>query len=164
MSTQTAQLNNARIAPRKMRFVANLIKGLPIKQAEAQLLFNRRRPSEPLLKLLRSAIANAKNKNMDVNKLFIQTIRVDGGPMLRRFLPRAQGRATPIQKKSSHVTLVLAEKDAAMQRFTITPPPKRTKKSTGKKAVQSKAPTVKNERPKEKKAGFLKRLFRRKSV
>ena len=108
---QTAQLKHLRMAPRKVRLVAGLLKGMSVNNAEAQLLVNPKRATEPLLKLLKSAISNAKNQQMDVEKLFIKEIRVDGAPMLKRWLPRAQGRATPIQKKGSHITIILAESE-----------------------------------------------------
>ena len=80
-----------------MRSVGDLIKGLPVNEAEAQLLAQTRRPSKALLKLLRSAVANAKNNTVhDVQHLFVSSVRVDGGPMLKRMLPRARGSASPI--------------------------------------------------------------------
>ena len=75
MTTQTAKLNYLRIAPRKVRSVADLIRGMSVNNAEAQLLITRRRPAQPILKLLRSAIANAKNKQMNPDHLFIAEIR-----------------------------------------------------------------------------------------
>jgi large subunit ribosomal protein L22 len=110
MKTQTAKLRYLHIAPRKVRLVANAIKGLSVNEAEAQLLMSPRRPASDLIKLLRSAVANAKhNAQLSPERLFVKEIRVDQGPMLERYMPRAMGRATAIQKKSSHVTLVLAE-------------------------------------------------------
>lgn len=104
-------LKYLRIAPRKVRLVANLIKGLSVIEAENQLKFLAKRPAIPLLKLLKSAVANA-GRNFNINKedLHILRISVDGGPMLKRWLPRAMGRATPIQKKTSHVILILESK------------------------------------------------------
>ncbi|MBI2025077.1 MAG: 50S ribosomal protein L22 [Candidatus Harrisonbacteria bacterium] len=162
--TQLAQLNYLHIAPRKVRLIANTLRGLSAKEAEAQLLLRSQRSATPLLKLLRSALANARNRNLDSNRLFVSTIRVDQGPMLKRFLPRAQGRATPIQKKMSHVTLVLQEAGTQYQeRFTINPPVKKTK-TKKEKRVKPKTEAIKTERPKEKRGGFFKRLFRRKSI
>ncbi|WP_423790321.1 large ribosomal subunit protein uL22, partial [Listeria monocytogenes] len=80
-------------------------------EAEAQLLSVRKRAAKPILKLLRSAMANIKNnKRMSGENFYIESLRVDQGPMLKRVLPRARGTASPIQKKMSHVTLVLAER------------------------------------------------------
>ena len=109
-NTETkATLRNLHIAPRKVRLVANLIKNMPVNEALAQLLVVTSRSADPVVKLLRSAIANAKNTGMKVDSLVVKTIFVDQGPMMKRSLPRAQGRATPIHKKMSHITLILAE-------------------------------------------------------
>ena len=86
MQQYTAKLNYLRIAPRKVRSVADLIRGMSVNDAEAQLLMVRRRPAQPLLKLLRSAVANAKNKQVNPDHLFIAEIRVDQGPMLKRIM------------------------------------------------------------------------------
>lgn len=108
------------MAPRKVRSVGDLIKGLPVNEAEAQLMVQTRRPSQPILKLLRSAVANAKNNGLsNTDHLFVSNVRVDGGPMLKRILPRARGSASPIQKKMSHVTLILGVNEAQTSRFTI---------------------------------------------
>lgn len=163
MATQMAQLNYLHIAPRKVRLITDTLKGLPIREAEAQLLLRPQRPVQPLLKLLRSAVSNAKNRQMDPSKLFISSIRVDQGPMLKRSLPRAQGRATPIQKKMSHVTLVLQEKETSFtERFTINPPVKKEKKLK----KESKKPKVELVKKAEsvRKPGFFRRIFSRKSV
>ena len=168
MATQyTAKLSFLRQAPRKVRSVGDLIKGLPVNEAEAQLLMQTRRPSKPLLKLLRSAVANAKNNKVaNVEHLFVSSVRVDGGPMLKRMLPRARGSASPIQKKMSHVTLVLGVNENLKSRFTIVPP-KKTKLPPGEdkrtKNKKPKAATV--EPPKSKQTpGFWKRRFGRKVV
>lgn len=106
-----AVLKHLRIAPRKVRLVTDLIKGLSVSEAENQLKFLSKRPAIPILKLLQSAVANAaRNFNIKKGNLYIFRITVDGGPMFKRWLPRAMGRATPIQKKTSHVTLILEEK------------------------------------------------------
>ena len=131
MKTATAKLNYLRMAPRKTRLIANMIKGLSANEAEAQLLLNPRKASEPILKLLRSAIANGKQKNIQLENLFVKEIRVDQGPMLKRFMPRAQGRATPIQKKTSHITLILAESEKIKKpRFKIVKPERIKKMAT----------------------------------
>jgi len=169
MATQKAQLNYLKIAPRKVRLVADSIKGLSVNEAEAQLVLHPRRPARALLKLLRSGVANAKNnQKLDTSRLFVQNIAVNQGPMLKRYLPRARGMATPIQKKMSHVTLVLGESDKARNdRFAIVVP-KKLKDKELKKPPMAKAPRgmeedKTKERPKEK-TGLFKRVFRRKSV
>src|SRR3989344_814319 len=147
--TQSAKLNYLHIAPRKVRLIANTLKGLSVKEAEAQLLLRVQRSAKPLLKLIRSAVANAKNKKLDINRLVVSSVLVNGGPMLKRFLPRAQGRATPIHKKMSHIVLTLSESANKLQdRFVINPP---VKKERAKKEVKKpKMEETRQERPKEK--------------
>nr|WP_299343370.1 50S ribosomal protein L22 [Allomuricauda sp.] len=106
-----AKLNNCPTSPRKMRLVADLIRGKQIEMALAILRFNQKEASRRLEKLLLSAIANWEAKNEDASiedaDLFIKEIRVDGGTMLKRLRPAPQGRAHRIRKRSNHVTLVL---------------------------------------------------------
>jgi large subunit ribosomal protein L22 len=182
-----ATLNNFRMAPRKVRLAANLIKNMPVAQARAQLMFLVRKPAPFLLKLLNSAAANAKNNfNIKEENLFVKSILVEGGPTLKRWLPRAQGRATPLRKRTCSVKLFLAEL-----------------KPSAKKAKKTKKPEVvkegeflpepidgSGERPEEQRAGLkpkivskgfsplgqekkhaprqsmgnLKKIFRRKSI
>jgi large subunit ribosomal protein L22 len=106
--TVKAQLRNLRIAPRKVRLAADLIRGKSTEQAQTILKFTTKRAAQPLLKLLNSALANAKN-NLKINttNLFISKIEVNEGQKLKRWRPRARGRAYPIQKKTSHIILVL---------------------------------------------------------
>lgn len=166
MKTQTAQLNYLRIAPRKTRSVANMIKGLSVNEAEAQLLMHPRRSSEPLLKLLRSAISNSKQKEMKTDKLFIKEIRVNQGPVSKRFMPRAQGRAAMIQKKTSHIVLILGESEKTKgSRFNIVKPEK-IKKSLAEKIKREKEkPKVEEKEIKAvEKPGFMKKMFQRKSI
>ena len=165
MTTYKAQLRYLHMAPRKVRSVVDLLRGLPVSEAEAQLLLQARRPALPLLKLLRSAIANARyqNKTLNADALMIADIRVHQGPMLKRSLPRAMGRATPIQKKMSHVSIVLAETSAPQKsRFVIQPPQKKEKRSPKTPAAKPKMEAHKIH-PKEK-SGFFKRMFRRKAI
>jgi len=109
----TAKLNNLRVAPRKMRIVLNAVKGSPdVEVALAQLKFADRAAAQLLYKLLASAVANAGIK-FGVNepsRLFIKEAFVDEGPTMRRFMPRAMGRATRIRKRTSAVTIVVAER------------------------------------------------------
>ena len=109
--TAFAKLNNCPTSPRKLRLVADLIRGKQIEMALAILRFNPKEASRRLEKLLLSAIANWEAKNEDGNieeaDLFIKEIRVDGGTMLKRLRPAPQGRAHRIRKRSNHVTLVL---------------------------------------------------------
>ncbi len=111
MATVTAQLNNLRQSPRKVRMVVNVVKGKGVLKALQQLEFVIRRPAQPMAKLLRSAIANAENNfNMVASNLYIKEFYVDEGVKLKRFRPKAMGAAGEIQKKTSHIHLVLAEK------------------------------------------------------
>lgn len=107
-----ARLRHLHIAPRKVRLVADLIRGKSVQQAETLLQFQSKRAVGPLQKLLKSAVANAKNNlKIPIENLYISKITVDEGPKLKRWRPRARGRAYPIQKKTSHITLVLEEYD-----------------------------------------------------
>ncbi len=162
-----ATLRYLRQAPRKVRSVANLVKGLSVNEAEAQLMVQTRRPSKALLKLLRSAVANAKNsKTVDPQHLFVSGIHVDGGPMLKRILPRARGSASPIQKKMSHVTLILGVNESLKPRFTIVPPKKAKLPPGEAPRVKAKKPkTPDKAEPQSKQApGFWKRRFGRKAI
>jgi large subunit ribosomal protein L22 len=102
---------NIRISARKVRLVADLVRGKDINEAYA-ILFNTNKSScLPIQKLIRSAEANAEhNNNMDVEKLFVKEIYANEGPTLKRIRPRAQGRASKINKRTSHITVVLAER------------------------------------------------------
>lgn len=165
MKTQTARLKYLHIAPRKARLVASSLRGLSVNEAEAQLLISSKRAGEPIIKLLRSAVANAKhNSQLNADNLFIKEIRVDQGPMLKRFLPRAMGRATPLQKKSSHITLVLAESEKLKApRFKIVKPEKISKKEKIEK-IKKETKETDTEKTSSKKPGFMKKMFRRKSI
>ena len=106
-----AKLNNCPTSPRKMRLVADLVRGERVEKALNILRFSQKEASSRLEKLLLSAIANwqAKNEDADVEQaeLFVKEIRVDGGSMLKRLRPAPQGRAHRIRKRSNHVTIVL---------------------------------------------------------
>lgn len=107
-----AHLRFLRIAPRKVRAVVDTVRGEPVERALATLRYTPKAAAQPVAKLIRSAIANAEQKsngNIDIDRLFVKTIMVDQGPTLRRFRPRAQGRATRINKRTSHVTVELGE-------------------------------------------------------
>ena len=106
----TAHLKYLRISPRKVGVVLDLIRNKPAKYAVAILQNTNKAASEPVCKLLKSAMANAENNNgMDVDKLVVAKCFACPGPILKRIMPRAQGRAFRINKKTSHITLVLKE-------------------------------------------------------
>ncbi len=168
MDEQKAQLRYLRIAPRKVRLVADLVRGLTLNEAEARLTLLSQRAAKPLLKLLRSAAANAKaTKQLSPDKLYIKTIQVDQGPMLERYLPRARGSATPIQKKMSHVQIVLGESaEPRESKFKIiVVKKKKSEKAPAKKKGAAKKPEGETvAKPKEKNLGFFRRHFSRKAV
>lgn len=107
-----AYLNYVRISPRKVSVVLDLIRGKDVKLAKAILEQTPKAACEHLLKLLKSAVANAENNHdMDVASLYVAECYVNQGPTLKRIRPRAQGRAFRINKKTSHITLVLKERE-----------------------------------------------------
>ncbi len=106
-----ANLNYLRISPRKVGVVCDLIRGKSVAQATAILMNTPKSASEPLLKLLKSACANAENNHqMDPEKLYVAETYANGGPIIKRMRPRAQGRAYRINKRTSHVTIVVKER------------------------------------------------------
>lgn len=107
MQNITAKLNNYRQSPRKVRVVTDAIRGKSIKEAKNRLNFITKRATGPLLKLLNSAVANAKNLGLNEDGLKIKEIRVDSGKILYRRRPVAHGAAHPIRKRTSHVKIVL---------------------------------------------------------
>ncbi len=173
----TAKLNNLRIAPRKVRLIADMIRRKNALEAQSVLKFLSNKPSLPMLKLLNSAIANAtSNFQLDPKNLYIAKITVDEGRKLKRWMPRARGRAAEIQKKTSFITLILEEiKPTAGKK-------KKTSKKVDSKPEQAKSEEVKYEEVKsEEKVDFkpkmrqdisqkpksiagLQRIFRRKSI
>ncbi len=107
-----AQAKMVRISSRKMKIVIDLIRGKDIGEAFAILRLTPRAASPIVEKILKSAVANAEhNYDMDVEKLYVKEVFVGEGPTLKRFRPRAQGRATQILKRTSHTTVVVAEKE-----------------------------------------------------
>ena len=110
-----AKLNNCPTSPRKMRLIADLIRGMDADKALAQLKLNSKEASTRMEKLLLSALANweAKNegKNMDESNLYVSEVKVDSGRMLKRIQPAPQGRAHRIRKRSNHVTIVVDSRD-----------------------------------------------------
>ncbi len=135
----TASLNDYRQAPRKVRLVANLVKGKKVGDAMTMLDFLVKEASGPMKKLIASAVANAKtNFNLSSENLFIKSVEVNGGTIMKRSMPRARGSAFPIHKHSSHVTLVLdvvvekpkkAAKTASAAKAAVSATPKANKDS-----------------------------------
>ncbi|MFH1161863.1 MAG: 50S ribosomal protein L22 [Candidatus Jorgensenbacteria bacterium] len=182
--TTTAKLKYLHITPRKTRAVADLIRGLSVNEAEAQLSLTARRAGVPLLKLLRSAVANAKQVlKKEPAELFVKEIRVDLGPRFKRWNPRARGAVNLVEKKMSHVTVVLGVMEHPRPaRFVFPEKPKKEKKEKKEKRGHKheheakEKPAGEAPRGEEKKKakeepwrgggrkGFLGRLFRRKAV
>lgn len=177
-----ASLNYLRIAPRKVRSVVDLIRGKEIKEAETQLKFIARRASMPILRLLKSAIANAKNNfNVDKEDLFIKEIKVNEGIPHKRSRPVSRGRAFPIMKRTSHIIISLGvkkgvkiEKSDKSSKDILTGPPQSEglggeirKESRDETKPPLKAATrkpVKELSAKPKKQNWVKKIFRRKSI
>ncbi len=113
MTTQvTAKLRFLRMGPRKVRLVVDMIRGKKVLRALDILSVLPKRAAHPILKLLNSAVANAKhNHSLAVEDLKISEVYVDGGPVLKRSMPKAHGRATPIRERTSHINLVLSTFD-----------------------------------------------------
>jgi large subunit ribosomal protein L22 len=100
-----------RIAPRKARVVVDLIRGKSVGEALQILDFVPKKAARMVTKTLKSVIANAENtQRVDVDRLYVRRVSVDGGATLKRFLPRAHGRATPLRKRTSHITIVVDER------------------------------------------------------
>lgn len=102
-----ASLTNYRQSPRKVRLVASLIKGKTVAQALNVLMVTTKRASDPMVKLINSALANAKDRGVSVDGLYIKDCTVNQGLTMKRFMPGSRGSAFPIRKKTSHVKLVL---------------------------------------------------------
>jgi large subunit ribosomal protein L22 len=105
----TSKLSQYRQAPRKVRLVATLLKGMSIETALLELTHRTKRVAPVFHKLVLSAVANAKVQGIDAGALFVKGIRVDKGPVLKRSRPRAQGRAFPIHKHTSHIVVTLTD-------------------------------------------------------
>ena len=122
----TASLQNYRISPRKVRLVADMIRGKNVVSAKAILAHATKKARHPLHDLLDSAIANAShNHKIDAETLFVKEIRVDQGFIMKRSMPVSRGSAHPIKKRTSHVSIVLAERAEARSK----------KKEAGSKAI-----------------------------
>lgn len=155
-----AEANYIRASARKVRLVADMIRGKNLGEAKDILRFTIKKPAIFLSKLLNSAEANAKN-NFEISPetLYVSKITVDEGPVYKRWMPRARGQAFPIQKKTSHITLVLEPFEGEVKK--VESKPKEGKVKGFKK--EKKSPKMEKE-PKPKEAGGAKRMFRRKSI
>ena len=183
MKSET-KLNNLRIAPRKVRLIADLIRGLDVQEALNQLAYTVRRSSLPMEKLLRSAIANAENNfGLDRDNLYVSAVLVGEGATLKRWLPRAFGRATMLKKRTSKISLVLEERVEGKNRKTKEQ--LETERKNREEAKKKLEQELKDEQAKESpssidkvsskkeshkedrqggKKGWIKKVFQRKSV
>ncbi|MFH1047564.1 MAG: 50S ribosomal protein L22 [Patescibacteria group bacterium] len=150
-----AKVRRLRMSPRKVRLVADMVRGLDVTVAEAQLTFLNKAAARPVLKLIRSAKANAEhNFKLTGDGLYIKTIMVDGGPTLHRWMPRAFGRATPIRKRTSHITVILDERmiEGAPKEIAKAVVKKSTGTAKKESAVDSSEPKKSTEKKEVKKA------------
>jgi len=190
----TAKLNNLRISPRKTRLAASLIKDCGVDEALFQLKNTVKRSNPCLEKLLNSAVANAENNfGLDRDNLYIYNIQIGGGPTLKRWMPRAHGRATTILKRTSNIKLVLEERvegknrkskeQIKKEKIKRAKNAKKLKKemAEGKKITEEKAESknkksekvvaehkkehheIESERKQSRESGWAKKIFRRKS-
>jgi len=168
-----AKLNNYPTSPRKMRLLADLIRGLEVEKALGILQFNPKHPAVPMYKLLKSAINNWEQKNTDEKVedagLIVKTIMVDGGRVIKRMRPAPQGRGYRVRKRSNHVTIIVDSKNhngapsvksvakaepvieevvAETEEKVVAPKKAATKKATAKKETTAKT-TTKKEKPAE---------------
>ena len=147
-----AKLSHLRIAPRKVRLLIGLIRGLSVEDAIIQLEQSKKNASRSVLKLLQSAVANAvHNHKIKEDTLRIETAFVDGGPMLKRWKPRAFGRAAPIRKRSSHVTIILegeASEDKKDKKESVSAKALANKEKPKKKVVKKDNEKKETEKPK----------------
>lgn len=165
-----AKLNHLRIAPRKVRLVADLIRGKAVVEAQTILSFGDKKANLPMLKLLNQAMANAKNNfQLDPLNFFIAVITVDEGPKSKRYQPRARGQAYEIQKKSSHITLTLeeivkgAKKIAAEKKEIAKEEEKKEEIFKSEKPKSKFKPEKEKELPKQRTEKSFNKIFRRKT-
>ncbi len=104
-----AVLKNYRQSPRKVRLLADLVRGKSVAEALALLSFANKRAADPFAKVLGSAVANAKAKGKDISALKVKEVAVDKGLVFTRYMPRARGSASPINRRSSHISITLGE-------------------------------------------------------
>jgi large subunit ribosomal protein L22 len=105
-----AFLKNYRQSPRKVRLLADLVRGKSVADALTTLQFVDKRAAEPFAKVIKSAVANAKDQEKNTEKLFVKAVQVNKGIVLKRFMPRARGSASRINKRNSHISVELGEK------------------------------------------------------
>jgi len=163
-----ASLKHLRMSPRKVRLVIDVIRKMPVEAALNQLKFINKLATDPIAKLIKSAVANGENSyNLEKSNLYIKTITSDEGVMLKRWMPRAHGRATSIRKRGCHINVVLAEiKESGKKEKKVTKiaePVKLEKLAKeGEKTTAKISAKVEKEKGK-KAAGEKTKMFRRKA-
>ena len=159
-----AKAKYLRISPRKARLVADLVRGKKINEAQDILRFTIKKTADPLLKLLESAISNAKN-NLEINteNLYISKITVDEGPKYKRWMPRSRGQAFSIHKKTSHINLTLEPIEGKVEKLKEKEEAKKEKKEKIKKPRTHKK-DFKDENIKRPGGKEIKKIFRRKAI
>jgi len=150
----TAKAKYIRMSPRKVRLVVNVIRGKTVDEAIDQLKFINKIAVKPIEKLIKSAAASAKHNNeIEQNNLRITEIRVDEGPTLHRWKPRAYGRATPIRKRTSHISLILSEIEETakkkIKKTKLEAPIKMDKRPTEDEGIEAKKDKKKTEEEKK---------------
>ncbi len=170
MSSYHATLRSLRQSPRKVRLLSDALVGLSVPEAQARLAATRKASATPLAKLLRSAAANAAAKDQIAqDDLSVKSVRVDGGAVLKRFHPRAFGRAAPIRRRSSHISVELLAKEGAKKMIApkaaaaVSQPKPEAVKTTTSQAATSEPKVQKKIESKVAKQGFMRRFFQRKS-
>jgi large subunit ribosomal protein L22 len=161
-----AKSNYIRVSPRKCRLVVDIIRGKKLSEAKDILRFTIKKPAPIIIKLLNSAESNAKN-NFEINPetLYVSKITVDEGPKLKRWMPRSRGQANPIQKKTSHITVVLEALDGKIEKIKKDKNSnKEEKKVNLMKEKKEKKGWKEKESVKFKNQKETKKIFRRKSV
>lgn len=172
-----ASINDLRMSPRKVRLVIDLIRKMPVDAALAQLKFTNKLATEPVAKMIESAIANGVNTyGLDRTNLFVKEIRSDEGTTLKRWMPKAHGRATVIRKRGAHVMVVLGEiadsgkhekkvvkAEAPMKLEDLAKEAEKTSKTSKKKDADEEKTTVKAKtKTAAPEKGFAAKVFRRK--
>ncbi len=148
MKEVKAILRNLQISPRKVQLVAQLIRGNTVAQARHQLTHNPKNAAKPMLKLLNSAVANAEhNNNLNTETLRVKNVMVGQGPVLKRFTPRAFGRATTIRKRMSHIKIVLEGEELASALKTKKKAAPKTRKPKNASDIEKQPPAKKGGRP-----------------
>ncbi len=161
----TAQLNNIRIAPRKSRLVARLVKGMNVPEALGQLDVNVKKTSSFMAKLILSAVANGENNfGLDKNNLYVQEVLVGEGPVMKRWMPKAFGRAGRILKRTSKIKLTLEERIEGKGRKTKEEMDKEKKKRLEERKKQMKELSEEKEEKTENKAGKTEKVESNKKI